>query len=146
VGAGTGATLGRFRGPEGRRPGGLGMAQRTHGDLVVGAVVAVNAVGDLTPAAGGGGPGDPVQASGAPTLEGTTIGVVVTNAHLDKLGCYLVAQSCHDGLARALDPAHTSGDGDAMVTAAVGGAEAPVDRVRVLAAYAVEAAVRAVAG
>ena len=51
----------------------------------------------------------------------TTIGVVATNARLDKVGCHLVAQGAHDGLARAVFPAHTRVDGDAFVAAAAGG-------------------------
>ena len=72
----------------------------------------------------------------------TTLGVVVTNATLDKVGCLHAAQAGHDGLARALMPAHATVDGDAIVAAAVGGVDAPVDQVRLLAARAVEAAVR----
>jgi L-aminopeptidase/D-esterase-like protein len=74
--------------------------------------------------------------------ENTTIGVVATNARLDKVGCLLVAQAAHDGLARALEPAHAAGDGDAVVAAATGAVDAPLDRVRVLAARAFEAAIR----
>jgi L-aminopeptidase/D-esterase-like protein len=54
----------------------------------------------------------------------------------------LVAQSCHDGLARALEPVHTQFDGDAAVAAATGAVEAHVETVRLLAARAVEEAVR----
>ena len=72
----------------------------------------------------------------------TTLGVIATNANLDKVGCLLAAQAGHDGLARALEPAHATVDGDAIVAAAVGGVDAPVDQVRLLAARAVEAAVR----
>ena len=79
-------------------------------------------------------------------LENTTIGVVATNARLDKVGCLLTAQSAHDGVARALEPAHTTVDGDAMVAAAVGEVEAPVDQVRLLAARAVEDAIRVAVG
>ncbi|MDP8993123.1 MAG: P1 family peptidase, partial [Actinomycetota bacterium] len=75
----------------------------------------------------------------------TTIGVVATNASLDKVGCLLVAQSGHDGLARALDPVHTSVDGDALVAAATGGVTAALDEVRALAADVVAEAVRAAA-
>jgi L-aminopeptidase/D-esterase-like protein len=71
--------------------------------------------------------------------------VVATNATLDKLGCLLMAQSAHDGLARALEPVHATVDGDAFVAAAVGGVAASVDHVRLLAARAVEDAVRRVA-
>jgi L-aminopeptidase/D-esterase-like protein len=55
-----------------------------------------------------------------------------------------VAQSGHDGLARAVDPVHATVDGDALVAAATGPVAAPVDQVRVLAARAVERAVSAV--
>ena len=78
-------------------------------------------------------------------IENTTIGVIVTNARIDKVSCQLVAQSGHDGLARALFPAHTRGDGDALVVAATQGIDATVDMVRILAVVAVERAVRSVA-
>jgi L-aminopeptidase/D-esterase-like protein len=144
VGAGTGATLGKWRGPQHAHPGGIGSASRHEGALVVGALMAVNAFGDLQPE----GPtalgwGDVRVRWGSGMGSNTTIGVVATNANLDKVGCLLVAQSGHDGLARALDPAHTTVDGDAIVAAAVGGVDAPLDQVRYLAAVVVEAAVRA---
>ena len=60
------------------------------------------------------------------------------------MACLLVAQSGHDGLARALEPVHATVDGDAFVAAAVGGVGAAVDQVRLLAARAVEDAVRQV--
>src|SRR6266566_3559146 len=50
----------------------------------------------------------------------TTLVVVVTDARLDKMGCHLVAQSAHDGLARALRPAHTRFDGDLTIALATG--------------------------
>jgi L-aminopeptidase/D-esterase-like protein len=139
VGAGTGATVAKWRGTaEGVRPGGIGSASvGGPGELVVGALFAVNAVGDV--------PDGSVRlpAGGAGLGEHTTIGVVATNATLDKVGCLLVAQSAHDGMARALDPAHLSVDGDAVVACAVGGVDAPIDQVRVLAARATEQAIRA---
>jgi L-aminopeptidase/D-esterase-like protein len=83
------------------------------------------------------------------TGEATTIGLIVTDARLDKTQCRLVAESAHDGLARAIDPVHTAGDGDAFVAAATGrstggsgGSAGSVHVVRSLAASAVEAAVR----
>ena len=84
---------------------------------------------------------DPIEAFG-----NTTIGVVVTNARLDKTACLLVAQSGHDGLARSIFPSHTRFDGDALVAAATGSRAAPaaVDDVRMLAVAAVELAVRSV--
>lgn len=136
VGAGAGATVHKWTGRhEDVRPGGIGTATVREGDLVVSALFAVNAVGDA--------PDGSVRLLQAPGLaENTTIGVVATNASIDKAGCLLTAQSAHDGLARALDPAHLSVDGDAVVAAAVGGVDAPVDHVRVLAALASELAIR----
>lgn len=143
VGAGAGATVGKWQGVEQARPGGLGTAALYHDGLVVGALLAVNAFGDVAgsrPDSGAGAEG--LDLGGA--FVNTTIGVVATNAALSKLDCLLVAQSAHDGLARALEPAHASVDGDAVVAAAVGEVEAPVERVRFLAARAVERAVRGV--
>ncbi|MDQ1421886.1 MAG: hypothetical protein QOJ52_3848 [Acidimicrobiaceae bacterium] len=149
VGAGTGATIGKWRGRDHVKPGGIGSASVRQGDLVVAALMAVNAFGDLRT----GEPRAPMDIGGAdpanPSHLNTTIGVVATNATLDKVGCLLVAQSGHDGLARALEPAHSTVDGDAIVAAAVGGVraqQAPLDQVRSLAARVVEDAIRAAVG
>ena len=139
VGAGTGATVAKTGGPSTVRPGGIGSAALRQGDLVVGALFAVNAFGDLRDGA----PRAPVF--GVPSFENTTIGVVATNARLSKVECLLVAQGGHDGLARALDPVHATVDGDAVVAAATGAVEAHVDIVRSLAARVTESAVRAAA-
>ena len=72
----------------------------------------------------------------------TTLGVVATTAALDPAGCLMAAQGGQDGLARVIAPAHLASDGDAVVAASVGGADAPVDLVRVMAEQAVAAAVR----
>ena len=77
--------------------------------------------------------------------ENTTIGVVATNARLDKVGCLVVAQGAHDGLARALVPTHTRVDGDAFVAAATGAVDATVERVRAHAVEVVDRAIRQVA-
>jgi len=145
VGAGTGATVGKWRGRGQSRPGGIGTASLRAGPLVVAALLAVNAFGDVrvddaVPLAP-----DPVPAFPAFPAN-TTIGVVATNAAVDKLGCLLVAQSAHDGLARALEPVHTTVDGDAVVAAATGAVEAPLETVRTLAARAVEQAVLSAIG
>lgn len=138
VGAGTGATVGDPSGT--RRAGGLAFASATHGDLVVAALVAVNAFG-----VPGADDGLPPSSSGL-LLGNTTIGVVVTNAQLGKIDCYLTAQSAHDGLARAIFPAHTRYDGDAFVVAALGdGPPGDVDAVRTLTTHAVATAIRSVA-
>ena len=137
VGAGTGATVGQWRGEE--RPSGLAVAREGEGDLLVGALVVVNAFGDLREAA----EGDP--AAGRPG-ESTTLAVVATNGRLTKGECLLVAQSAHTGFARALEPVHTQFDGDAAVAAATGEVETHVETVRLLAARAVERAIREAAG
>ncbi len=120
VGAGTGCTTGNWLGPDGVRPGGLVAASARLGAVTVACLIAVNPVGSVGHAAtlddgtvqgvlGGAGPG-----------ENTTIGVVATSARLDKVGCRLLAESAHDGLARAIFPTHTRFDGDAFVACATG--------------------------
>ncbi|WP_217428285.1 P1 family peptidase [Microlunatus speluncae] len=146
IGAGTGATVGKITGTA--EPGGLRSATLTDGDLVVTAVCAVNAFGSIDTdgsvlAATLDRAGAAIRAA-ASFLEqqNTTIGVVITNARLDKVGCLLTAQGAHDGLARAIAPPHTSGDGDAFIAAATGEVDVPVDLVRLLATAAVEQAIR----
>lgn len=141
VGAGSGATMGKWAGRDHARPGGVGSASVRDGDLVVGALLAVNAFGDLRD-------GDEIRLVRRPAEvagpgENTTIGVIATNATLDKAECRRLAESGHDGLARALDPVHTAYDGDALVACATGAVEAETEVVRALAAVAVERAVRA---
>jgi L-aminopeptidase/D-esterase-like protein len=138
VGAGAGATVGKWRAEP--RSAGLGTATLREGDLVVAALAVVNAWGDRYDANGGA----PESSASAPfPIENTTLALVATNGRLAKLDCLRVAQAGHDGFARALEPAHTAFDGDAVVAAATGGVDADVERVRVLAARAVEAAIRA---
>jgi L-aminopeptidase/D-esterase-like protein len=152
VGAGAGATVGKWRGADQARPGGIGAATRRSGDLVVSALVAVNALGWIDDGTRTDDPGPPVARSAAEGLTNTTIGLVVTNAVLSKQGCQLVAQSAHDGLARSVYPAHALGDGDAFVAAATatmepgGEVDSVLSHVRVLATAAVCAAVRSVGG
>jgi L-aminopeptidase/D-esterase-like protein len=139
VGAGRGVTAAKWKGAEFARPGGLGSATAVHQGVTVAAMVVVNAVGDLID---GSGPRvfDPAR-SQISTGENTTIGVVMTDGRLDKLGCRLVAEAAHDGLARVLDPVHTAADGDAFVAAATGTVAAPVPVVRSLASWVVGRAV-----
>lgn len=146
VGAGAGATVGNWRGPDAAVGGGLVGAVATDGDLVVAALVAVNAWGDVARHGragepwpvldGGSGPG-----SGA-GFGNTTIGLVVTNARVDKVGCHHLARGAHDGLARAITPPHSRGDGDAFVAAATGAVDAPVELVRAHVVEVVDAAIR----
>lgn len=138
VGAGAGATVGKLAGGARAMKAGIGSASITMPDgLVVAALVAVNAVGDIIdPATGavvagvrtsdGRGLADvrrllrtgevPRAASG----ENTTIGVVATNATLTKAQATKLAQMAHDGLARAIAPAHTPADGDTIFSLATG--------------------------
>ena len=140
-----------FKWPDAAVPAGIGTASQRRDRLIVSALLAVNAFGDVVDASGPALPDPGAEArwpaAGASfgAMESTTIGMVVTNAALTKTGCFLVAQSAHDGLARAIEPAHTTVDGDAIVAAALGEVEAPVDLVRFLGARAVAEAVRSTA-
>ncbi|MDP9265246.1 MAG: P1 family peptidase [Chloroflexota bacterium] len=117
VGAGTGATVAKLRGRELVVPGGLGVAGARAGEAAVCAVMVANAVGGIYDDEAGEWvaplPADP---RGAPPPIGasTTIGVVLTDAALTKAQAYRVAVAAHDGIARAVRPAHTERDGDAM--------------------------------
>ncbi|MGF6887062.1 L-aminopeptidase/D-esterase-like protein [Nocardia sp. GAS34] len=147
VGAGTGAYTSQWRGPE-RRPGGIVCAEKTLGELVVVAVCAVNAFGDIDDGRAGisldsAAIFEALREAAAPRTH-TTIGAVITNARLDKVGCHIVAQGAHDGLARALTPPHTRFDGDGIIAAATGSVDAAVDTVRLLALAAVAEAIRSV--
>ena len=151
VGAGTGATVSKWLGAENAEPGGLGIASVRRGELVVSAVVALNAAGSPPPesqrileqvAAGT----FEQWEGGANPFANTTLGVVLTNAALTKLECFWVAQGGHDGLARALVPAHSRSDGDAVVAAATGEVPADTDDVRLLAVAAVAKAVGSAVG
>jgi L-aminopeptidase/D-esterase-like protein len=136
VGAGTGATVAKASG--GRpRPGGVGIASVAAGAATVAAVMVANSVGGiwdderhewaapLAPGEGGPAPGEggPAPGEGAPgpvAGANTTIGVVVTDAGLTKEQANRVAAVAHDGIARAVRPAHTRYDGDTIFCLATG--------------------------
>jgi len=145
IGAGTGASTGFWRGPSGMRPGAVGAATFTAGDLVVSALVVVNAFGEIDEGNGLAEAAASVGPQGiypAAPFTNTTIGFVATNAKLDKIGCLILAQGAHDGLSRAIVPPHTRLDGDAFVAASAGEISADVDTVRLLGAAAVQQAIR----
>jgi len=165
IGAGAGATVGKMLGMERAMKGGLGtMALALPDGLVVSALVAVNAYGDvIDPATGrlvagvrtadGKGLADArvLLRTGTPQKrpigENSTIGVVATNAKLTKTQATKVAQMAHDGLARSITPVHSLSDGDTLFALATGtlDGEANVSRVGALAAEAVaDAVLRAV--
>ncbi len=133
VGAGAGATVDKWRGGAARTAG-LGSAVHRDGGLVVAALVAVNAAGavDHGETLDAIRRGDARPARAGTPFANTTIGVVATNARLDKLGAHLVAQAAHDGLARAVTPSHLRTDGDGFVAAATGEVEVDLDWVRSL--------------
>jgi L-aminopeptidase/D-esterase-like protein len=155
VGAGRGATVGKWRGREHAVPGGVGLASGRCDDANVAVLAVVNAVGDVTGSdgaviAGSTAPTDaPAFAADAPFEEegaNTTLVVVVTDAAIDKLECHLVAQSAHDGLARSLHPAHTRFDGDLAIALATGIVETQLDRLRMVATELVAEAIRSAPG
>ena len=153
--------MGKLFGLHRAMKGGIGSASVRVGPWVVGALVACNAVGDvIDPATGRVIAGARTEDSNAlldtqaALLQGvrsqrplpgtnTTIGVLATNARLDKAQCKRLAMSGHDGLARSIRPAHTALDGDTLFALATGTqAEAPdVLLLSVMAAEAVALAV-----
>ncbi|HEY3741530.1 MAG TPA: P1 family peptidase [Bryobacteraceae bacterium] len=166
AGAGAGATIGKMFGMQSAMKSGIGTASIRAGKtgIVVGALIAVNAVGDvIDPKTGkivagarnlsGSGFRDTAAALRAgeqvelPTGRNTTIGVVATNAAFDKTQMTKIAQMAHDGLARAINPVHTPSDGDTIFAVSTGTSAVKANHgaVGALAAEAVvEAVLRAV--
>ena len=165
AGAGAGATVGKSAGSARAMKGGIGTAAiELPNGLVVAALMAVNAVGDVVDPSTGevvAGVRDEAGTRLADAREllrsgalvrsrrgrNTTIGVVATNARLTKTAANKVAQMAHDGLARTVYPAHTPGDGDTIFALALGSwdGEARLSVVGALAAEAVaDAILRAV--
>jgi L-aminopeptidase/D-esterase-like protein len=160
VGVGAGCTTAKVGGLEHAWRGGQGIAVRRGGGVTVGALVANNAVGELVDEDGGwlarariddgadryplaAAPWDlPAGTAADGPTSNTVIGVIVTDARLDKRGAHRVADLGHSGIARAVRPAHTEADGDALFCLATGQVDAPLDLVTHLAAEAVAEAVR----
>lgn len=163
VGAGAGATIGKYFGPKSMMKSGLGTAGLTIGNtgIVVGGIVAVNAVGDVRDPATGriiAGARKPDGSGFIDTMaqwrEGrgraedqpgrnTTIGVVATNAIFDKAQMTKIAQMAHDGLARAINPVHTTMDGDTVFAATTGTLKTAIDH-GIIGAIAAEVMTEAV--
>jgi L-aminopeptidase/D-esterase-like protein len=140
VGAGTGATVGKMLGIERAVKSGVGTASCKIGDNVVVAVLmTVNAVGDIIDRRTGkiiAGPRNEQNSGFLSTVElltggtftyrrnplgtNTTLGVVATNAILNKEQVNKLAQMAHDGIARAINPCHTMYDGDAIFALSIG--------------------------
>lgn len=156
VGAGTGATVGKLNGPNCAMRGGLGWAAVNVGGITVAAVIACNAVGDVVDPATGQiiagarrSPDSPVfinaveaeldglSTNGLHAGSNTTIGVIITDAQLDKAQAQRLAQVGHDGFARAIRPVHTAMDGDTLFAMATGKNPTPVDAMQLATAASV---------
>lgn len=150
VGGGIAATVGKYLGATGGiMKGGLGQAAVRSNDLIVSALVVVNAMGDIFDGA------EKIAGTHDDTgflpterylgmttgLTNTTIGIVATNAGLTKAAATKVASAAHDGLARSIRPVHTMDDGDTLFAVSTGTVERPVNEVCFLAAEAVRLAV-----
>lgn len=165
IGAGTGAVCGAMLGKAFATKGGLGSASiEIRPGLIVAALVAVNAVGDVTDEhgqiiAGLRMPPDgktftgmlnalrqfqpPAPAPSAPDArENTVIGVIATNAKLSKAHINKVAQMAHDGIARAVNPSHTMYDGDTLFALATGEVAADATVIGAFAAEVMAQAIR----
>lgn len=158
-GAGTGATIGKTRGIRYAMKGGIGNCAFRHENLYVGAVMAVNCVGDILDSKigkiiAGARNDDGKSFIGSESVilseyqrktdffsGNTIIGCVVTNASLDKAQASKLASLGQNGIARAVRPAHSVYDGDTVFAMCTGEVEATLDAVGILAAAAVEEAI-----
>jgi len=146
VGAGTGATVGKVFGPHLAMKGGIGSAALTVSGVTVAALVVVNALGDVVdPKNGRILAGARTTASGLvlqdtvnslvqgltptalPTGANTTIGVIATDAVLNKSQAHRLAQMGHNGLAQTIRPVHTPWDGDTLFALGTGQSGVPAD-------------------
>lgn len=161
VGAGSGALVGKLLGQDRAMKGGVGTASVSANGVTVGALIVCNAVGDvLDPATGRllagarSADGRTLQDTRAALLQGlqarhalagrnTTIGVIATDAALDKAQAQRLAQVAHDGLARSINPVHTQLDGDTLFALGTGASGRSADML-LLATLAAEATARAV--
>ncbi len=159
-GAGTGATVGKLMGIERLTKSGLGAYAVAADNLQIGAVVAVNALGDVFDTDTGRQLAgllsedkthlvsteqamfDKIN-TGRDVFKGnTTIGCVVTNADINKSQCCKIASITHDGFARAIRPVHSSADGDSIFVMASGKVSADFDTIGALSAYVMSKAIR----
>ena len=159
VGAGTGATVGKILGMNRAMKSGLGCYALQVGDLKVGALVAVNCLGDVIDPETGKKLAGPLSVDGKALADtedimiqayadkknlfsgNTTIGVVATNAAFDKAQVTKLASMAQNGYARTMRPAHTMVDGDTIFTLSTGGVSADLSVAGLLAARVMERAV-----
>ena len=153
-GAGAGCSVGKLLGMEYAMKSGFGTYAAEAGGLKVGALVAVNAIGDIYDGAeriagvrdmrGRSTTELLIDAQPVPALPAganTTIGAIVTNAKLQKAQLCKAAAMAHDGFARAIRPVHTMMDGDSIYASSTGDVDAGLDVVGVMAAYVMERAI-----
>lgn len=160
IGAGMGATVGKFYGIERMMKSGLGCYAVKIGDLKIGAVVAVNALGDVFDYK----TGKKLAGLLNPTLDGfsdteeefyksyrdmknvftsnTTIGTIITNGKFNKTQMTKIAAMAQNGLARSIRPVHTSADGDSVYAMSVGDIKASVDVVGTIASTVMAEAIK----
>lgn len=157
AGVGTGCTVGKYRGMGRAMKAGFGTYALQAGSLKVGALVAVNALGDIYEDgkmiaglrnAEGTALSNTLEelfqdVSGAYSLPGgnTTLGIIVTNGKFHKTQLTKIAGMTHNGYARAIRPVHTNADGDSIYALSVGEVPADVNVVGAMAAMAMEKAI-----
>lgn len=164
-GVGTGATVGKLLNGEGMMKTGLGTFALEIGELQVGAIVAVNALGDVIDAQGnilaglrsadGKGFADtrqvmfdhyeelvPILSGSGQAATNTTIGAVITNGKFDKTQLKKLAALASNGVVRAVRPVNTTADGDSIFALSVDDIECDINLVGTAAAYAMEQAIR----
>jgi L-aminopeptidase/D-esterase-like protein len=139
VGAGTGATTAKLKG--GRAPGGIGIASARAGAATVTAVMVVNALGDIWDGERSEWVTRSAPAALPPLTGNTTIGAVLTDAKVGAEAVRRIATTAHDGLGRAIRPAHTDFDGDTIFALAYGDKEASMLELQATAAEVVEKAI-----
>ena len=158
AGAGIGCSVGKYRGMDRAMKAGFGTCALQAGPLKVGALVAVNALGDIYDQNGKQIAGllNPAKTGLSNTLDelfqdvttaknlfsgNTTLGVVVTNAKFHKTQLTKIAGMTHNGYARAIRPVHTNADGDSIYALSLGELPGDVNVVGAMAARAMEAAI-----
>ena len=159
-GAGCGCTVGKIGGMETCMKTGIGSYAVQIEDLKIGAVVAVNALGDifdwktgeqiaglLTEDQNGFRSTEEVLRSSIEAVENrfvenTTLGIIITNAAFDKAALCKIAGMAHDGYARSIRPVHTSADGDSIYAVSVGEVKADRDVIGALAAEVISEAIK----
>ena len=159
LGVGMGATIGKIAGPDQMMKGGLGSAAYQLDELKVGAVVAVNSLGDII------NPETGKIIAGALTEDkknfldtekyfyenynqdnnifgtNTSLGVVITNGKISKIEANKISSKAHNGYALTMSPAHTDFDGDTIFTAATNKVDADINTINLLAVKVIKEAV-----